>query len=607
MLTVRDISSRRLAEQQLRLSEVRYRRLFEAAHDGVLLIDPLTAKIVDANPFMTDLLGYSHDDLVGKELFEIGLLKNKAASQGMFQKIKTDYQVRYENMPLESHTGVHREVEVVANLYDEDGHSIVQCNIRDITERKLAEAAALQNFQLFSTLIEQAPSGVYVIDSQFKMSQINRLGLPIFETVKPLIGRDFAEILAVVWGEDPGRNIENIFRHTLKTGERHTSKSFTGRRHDSGMIQSFDWETQRVTLADGSFGVACYFNDITERRKAEDVAAEREAHIRSILDNTQAFIGLLSLDGTLLEANAPALAAAGIARERVIGRKLWETAWWKREPEEAERLKRAVQRSATGEVVRYDMVVQIAQAKRMNIDFMLAPVRDTGGKITLLVPSGVDITERKRSIHRIQQLMGEVNHRAMNMLAVVQAVARQTARDGDPITFVTRLTERIGGLAASQDLLVRNEWKGVEVCDLVAAQLAHYKGLFGTQIVFKGPPARLNPSAAQGIGMALHELATNATKYGALSNSSGQVTISWGKSADTPPSFEMRWEETNGPPVVTPKRKGFGQKVTGSMVEAAVNGTTRIEYAASGFSWMLFASIAETLESEHDVTPRAYI
>jgi PAS domain S-box-containing protein len=134
-----EITERKWAEDKVRVSEVRYRRLFEAAHDGVLLLDPGTRKITDANPFMTKLLGYRHDQLVGKELFEIGLLKDEAASQEMFRKLKRKHEVRYEDLPLESQRGQHQEVEVVANLYKENGRSVIQCNIRDITARKQAE------------------------------------------------------------------------------------------------------------------------------------------------------------------------------------------------------------------------------------------------------------------------------------------------------------------------------------------------------------------------------------------------------------------------------------------------------------------------------------
>jgi PAS domain S-box-containing protein len=132
----------------MRLSEIRYRRLFEAAHDGVLLIDPETSRIIDANPFMTRLLGYPREQLIGKELFEIGLLKDEAASRAMFRKLKKNHEVRYEDLPLESDGGRHQEVEVVANLYQEDGRPIIQCNIRDITVRKLAEDMSRRNVKL---------------------------------------------------------------------------------------------------------------------------------------------------------------------------------------------------------------------------------------------------------------------------------------------------------------------------------------------------------------------------------------------------------------------------------------------------------------------------
>jgi PAS domain S-box-containing protein len=143
-----DITGRRQALERMRVSEIRYRRLFEAAHDGVLLIDPFTSRIIDANPFMTRLLGYPRDQLIGKELFEIGLLKDEAASRQMFRRLKRDHEIRYEDLPLESRSGLHQEVEVVANLYHEDGQPVIQCNIRDITARKLAEDMSLRNVKL---------------------------------------------------------------------------------------------------------------------------------------------------------------------------------------------------------------------------------------------------------------------------------------------------------------------------------------------------------------------------------------------------------------------------------------------------------------------------
>lgn len=129
---------------KLRASEIRYRRLFEAARDGILILDPRTRKITDANPFMSELLGYTHEELLGKELWQIGLLKDEAESRAAFRELQEKQFIRYEDLPLETKSGVRREVEFVSNIYKEDRHAVIQCNIRDITERKQVEKALHQ-------------------------------------------------------------------------------------------------------------------------------------------------------------------------------------------------------------------------------------------------------------------------------------------------------------------------------------------------------------------------------------------------------------------------------------------------------------------------------
>jgi PAS domain S-box-containing protein len=173
--------SRRAAAQgrlpvavSLRASEIRYRRLFETAHDGVLLLKPVTCKITDANPFMTKLLGYTRGQLVGKELFEIGLLKDEVASREMFRKLKLKREVRYENLPLKSKSGRHQQVEVVANLYQEDGRAVIQCNIRDITERKASETALRASEERYRILFDLGPVAIYSCDASGVVQNFNR-------------------------------------------------------------------------------------------------------------------------------------------------------------------------------------------------------------------------------------------------------------------------------------------------------------------------------------------------------------------------------------------------------------------------------------------------
>ncbi len=127
------------AFKESRISEIRYRRLFETARDGILIVDAETRKITDVNPFMSELLDYTREEFVGKELWEIGLLKDEVASADAFRELQEKHYIRYEDLPLENKHGGKWEVEFVSNVYTEDKRQVIQCNIRDITERKRAE------------------------------------------------------------------------------------------------------------------------------------------------------------------------------------------------------------------------------------------------------------------------------------------------------------------------------------------------------------------------------------------------------------------------------------------------------------------------------------
>jgi two-component sensor histidine kinase len=181
------------------------------------------------------------------------------------------------------------------------------------------------------------------------------------------------------------------------------------------------------------------------------------------------------------------------------------------------------------------------------------------------------------------------------MLSLVQAIARQTATR-EPEDFIGCFAERIRALAAGQDLLIRNEWQGVDVEDLVRAQLAYFADLIGTRIVVDGPRLRLKPASAQAIGLALHELATNAGKYGALSTDSGRVHIFWQTDGD---ALTMSWTERDGPPVSAPERRGFGTTVIETMANHSLDGAVDLDYAPSGLSWRLTCPAANALERRH--------
>jgi PAS domain S-box-containing protein len=219
-------------------------------------------------------------------------------------------------------------------------------------------------------------------------------------------------------------------------------------------------------------------------------------------------------------------------------------------------------------------------------------VRKSDGSIDYFVCMFEDISARKAHEEKEHLLMSEINHRAKNLLSVVDAIAHQTAAKS-PEDFVERFSERVQALSANQDLLVRNEWNGVEIAALVRAQLAHFADLIGSRIAVHGPELRLNAASAQAIGLALHELATNAGKYGSLSTDRGRVDVSWGTDGDT---LTMSWTEREGPPVSAPKRRGFGTIVMEAMAERSVDGKVDLDYAPSGLTWRLTCPAGNALD-----------
>ena len=186
--------------------------------------------------------------------------------------------------------------------------------------------------------------------------------------------------------------------------------------------------------------------------------------------------------------------------------------------------------------------MRIEDGTLMPLDFMLSPGFDDDGNVELLVPSGLDISDRKRSEGQLAFVMREVNHRSKNMLAVVQSILRQM-RPNDVDQFVRDFGARLRALANGQDLLVNSSDDSPELAALVQTQLTYFAQLSGSRLRVSGPAMRISSEVAQSLGMAIYELATNAGKYGALSNTTGQIDISWQIENGM---FSLTWQESGG-------------------------------------------------------------
>jgi diguanylate cyclase (GGDEF)-like protein/PAS domain S-box-containing protein len=264
------------AQEELQDSETRYRRLFEAARDGILILNAETGKITDVNPFMMELLGYTRDEFLGKDLSEIGLFKDKEASKAAFLELQEKGYIRYEDLPLETKEGVRCEVEFVSSVYQEDGHQVIQCNIRDITVRKRAEEAHRESEERFHVLVEGVRDyAVFMLDAEGRATSWNTgVERVLGYDEQEFIGQHFSRIFTP---EDIATGEPEIELHTAEAEGQAAQERWHVRKDGTRF-----WATGAVTpLLDEMRrldGFAIVMHDNTERRMAEERSAHDAAH-----------------------------------------------------------------------------------------------------------------------------------------------------------------------------------------------------------------------------------------------------------------------------------------------------------------------------------------
>lgn len=260
----------------------------------------------------------------------------------------------------------------------------------------------------------------------------------------------------------------------------------------------------------------------------------------------------------------------------------------------------ALKRAALETGVAKDGEVRITEVSSVRwYDLHVEPLRDARGNIIGLTGAVVDVTERKEGEAHLRLLMRELTHRSKNLLAVIQAMARQTARHAGSIdSFLEQFGARLQALARSHDLLVQEEWHGVSLAELVRSQLAPYLDRSGAQITVEGPAVMLRPEAAQSLGLALHELAVNAATYGSLSTPAGHLSISWGwQPQHEPPAIEILWLERGGPTVDAPARRGFGSLVVERNLARALEAEVELTFGPEGVRARMIIPVSQLTRS----------
>jgi two-component sensor histidine kinase/integral membrane sensor domain MASE1 len=325
---------------------------------------------------------------------------------------------------------------------------------------------------------------------------------------------------------------------------------------------------------------------------AEALAASRLAELTSLYESAPIGLAFFSRDYRYLRINEELAAANGVPVEQHIGRTIREVLDDKAPPVEP-----IIDRIfATGEPVR-DLEVsgetplQPGVTRHWLTGFY--PIFDDDGAVKAVGAWVIEISERKAAQERETLLAREVDHRAKNLLAVVQSIVQLTPGD-DGTELKTSVVGRIQALARAHSLLSDARWDGVVLGELVAEELAPFSSHRSGQVTFDGPAITLRPAAAQSLALVLHELATNAAKYGALSDERGRLDVQWRRDREDGKSFvEILWTESNGPAVQKPEQMGFGSNIIRTSVERQLRGRVTKEWRAEGLICRLYVPSVE--------------
>ena len=269
---------RKQAERALEASEVRHRRLFEAAKDGILIVDADSGKIVDVNPFLIELTGYSHQEFLGEHIWEIGPFKDTAASREAFHNLRSEHYIRYEELPLETREGRNIDVEFVSNVYRVDGKDVIQCNIRDITARKHAERRDQERRATLKAVLESTDFPIFAVDRAFCYTGFNRAHANVMKALYGVdiqLGARLAECQTVAqdW-EITKKNLERALQ-----GETVWESALSGDEVKSRRYFEVTHNPVRTDTGD-IVGVSVFARDVTQRKRMELEREQLEQQLR---------------------------------------------------------------------------------------------------------------------------------------------------------------------------------------------------------------------------------------------------------------------------------------------------------------------------------------
>ena len=568
-----DMTELRRSVEELQQAKDDLEDFFENGAVGLHVVGS-DGKILRVNRAELNMLGYSPEEYIGRDIADFHadqpVIKDILSQLSCGQKLDR-YPAR-----LRAKDGSIRHVLITSNAQFRDGHFVkTRCFTFDVTETKEAEERVRQGEQRFREVLEAMPVAIYTTDANGKITFFNQAAVNLAGRVPELGTDEWCVSWRLYWPDGtPLHRDECPMALTLKEKRPVRGAEAIAERPDGSRVRFAPFPTPLFDVDGRLAGAVNMLLDITERHEA-DLQSARLATIVSASDDA---IISTTLDGRVLTWNAGAERIFGYSAADMIGKQLNRIIPPELHAQEDDLLTR-VQR---GERLEHFDTQRLAHdSRRIDISLSVAPVRDRLGNVVGTSRVGRDITKRKETERLQQLLIAELSHRVKNTLATVQSIANQTVRLArTPSEFASSFGGRLQALARAHTLLTHTTWQGADLSALVRAQV-----LLGDsedpRVELGGPSVSLDPQASLHLALVLHELATNARKYGALSVPEGRTTVEWMLRANEGQTLLLEWKERRGPALSAPRSRGFGTTLIEDSLQAH-GGQATIDYEADG-------------------------
>jgi PAS domain S-box-containing protein len=433
----------------------------------------------------------------------------------------------------------------------------------------------------FRKALDVLPAAVYATDARGRIIYFNEAAAELFGC-RPEIGQtEWCGFWKLYWPDGTFLpHSECPMAMAIKENRPIRGTEAVAERPDGSRVPVVPFPTPLHDEQGRLIGAVNLVIDISDRKRAE----QHVQRIASIVDSSEDAIIDKDLNGTILSWNRGAERLFGYSAEEALGQSITVLVPEDRLDEDSGNLDRL----RRGERVdHYDTIRQRKDGSLVDISLAVSPVKDAAGRVVGASKIARDITERKRAQAQNNLVLSEMRHRIKNTLATVQAIANQTFRSASAEERST-FNARLNLLAAAYDLLSSERWNRASMTDVIGGALQPFQEDRRERFLINGPSnVFLDSKQSLGIAMMLHELATNAVKYGALSNPKGRISVQWAwVQTANPARVKLHWKERGGPPVAQPTRRGFGSR----LIEQTIIGEsakTHVDYNPRGVECVL--------------------